>query len=93
MDKKDRVYYLVNFNRNHFKEGWSSNNWDKDGVIYANNVKELQSSIKSLKITENNQSKYTNLNFQRKISCLKKEERCLINAFNKLNNVEYVKIV
>lgn len=93
MDKKDRVYYLVNFNRDHSKVGWDKNGWDKDGTIYAKNVKELQDSVKSLKITDNRQTKYTNMYFQRKISCLKKEERCLRTAFNKMDNIEYVKIV
>lgn len=91
MDYKHRVYYLVNFNCNHNKDRFGEG-WDADGHIHNDNLKTLQSMVYKLKITPNNQVDYTNLYFQRKVSCPKKEEVALLNAFKKLDNVEYVKI-
>lgn len=91
MDYKHRVYYLVNFNCNHNKEKFSEG-WDEDGHIHNNNLKTLQVWVKSLKITPNRQGKYTNMHFQRKVSCLKKDEGALLDAFKKLDSIEYVKI-
>ena len=91
MDYKHRVYYLVNFNLNHNKKK-NSEGWDTYGHIHNNNLKTLQSWVNKLKITPNNQDKYTNMYFQRKVSCLKRDEGALLNALNKLDNVEYVKI-
>lgn len=91
MDCKNRVYYLVNLNQNYSKEKMSEG-WDKNGHIHNNNLKTLQILVKGLKFTPNNQSDYTNLYFQRKVSCLKSEEGNLLNAFKKLDNVEYVKV-
>ncbi len=91
MDYKHRTYYLVNFNCNHNKSKMSDG-WDVDGSIHNGNLKNLQFMVNSLKVTPNNQSKYTNMYFQRKVSCLKREEGLLLKSFNSLDNVEFVKI-
>lgn len=95
MDKRYRVYYLVNLNQNYKLNWWWSKGWDNYGVIYDSNMLTLVNKIKSLKITENKQlskEHFDCIYFGFKISCKKEEENTLVTLLNKLKDCNYLKI-
>lgn len=83
MDKRFRVYYLVNFNHN-----WWDSHLDIGAIVYNENLRELQRRVPSLKITPNNQDE----THQKKVSCLNEEETMLRNAMSNLKYISWTKI-
>lgn len=92
MDTRHRVYYLVNLNQNHTKQGWWSKGWDDYGFIYQNNLKRLRQSVKSLKIRQCNEYDRAGDYYQMHISCKKDEQSILIELLNKLPDVNYIQL-
>lgn len=87
MDKRFRKYYLVNFNHH-----WWDSNLDIGGMVYDENLRELQRRVPSLKITPNKQEERLGLDnlerpYQKKVSCLNEEENLLRTT---LSNIKYV---
>ena len=86
MDKRFRVYYLVNFNHR-----WWDSNLDIGGIVYNENLGELQRRVPSLKITPNKQQPGEQT-FQKKLSCLNEEETMLRNAMGNLKYISWTKV-
>ena len=98
MDKRFRVYYLVNFNHH-----WWDSNLDIGDIVYNENIRELQRRVPSLKITPNNQEYNIELLkrfgvenvgelHQKKVSCLKEEETLLRNTMSNLKYIRWTKV-
>lgn len=90
MDKRYRVYYLLNLNQNYKKAGWWSKDWDNYGVIYNHNLSALKSNVDSLKITFNYKTTLSGYH-QMKISCKKDDEKNLLSILNTFKDIEYIK--
>lgn len=103
MDRRNRVYYLVNLNQNFKLNGWLKE-WG-GGNEYDHNIEVLTKNIQSLKITENKQlnkyyfnsynkryRKYHENYFELKISCNTVEEDNLLFLLNSLKYCNYRKI-
>lgn len=86
MDKRFRVYYLVNFNHH-----WWDSHLDIGGIVYNENLRELQRRVPSLKITPNNQETDEPAH-QKKVSCLNEEETLLRNTMSNLKYISWTKI-
>lgn len=91
MDRRHRVYYLVNLNQNHKLQGWWSRGWDGYGLRYRANTIALQIRVPSLKVSPNNQINKRSTYYQMKVSCKKEDEERLVNQLRTLKDVDYVK--
>lgn len=92
MDTRHRVYYLVNLNQNHTKQGWWSKGWDDYGFIYQYNLKMLQQHVRSLKIRQCTEHDRAHEYYQMQISCKKEEQPILVELLNKLPDVNYIQL-
>ena len=92
MDRRHRVYYLVNLNQNHTKQGWWSAGWDSYGIVYDRNLGTLKKAVHSLKIMPSRLDYRSEYYYQMKISCKWEEEQTLLNVLDKMRLVNYMKI-
>lgn len=92
MDRRHRVYYFVNLNQNHTKQGWWSAGWDSYGVIYDRNLRNLKAAVRSLKIRPSHREYRSDNYYQMKISCRWEEEQTLLTVLDKMRLTNYEKI-
>lgn len=92
IDTRHRVYYLVNLNQNHTREGWWSKGWDDYGFVYEKNLQTLKRHAKSLKIRQCNKHDRGGDYYQMKISCKKEDESILRDLLDKLPDVDYIQL-
>jgi hypothetical protein len=92
VDNRHRVYYLVNLNQNHKKEGWWSKGWDDYGWLYKNNLKMLKQHVKSLKIRPTKDEDIVVEWYSMRISCKKEEQAILVELLDKLPDVNYIQL-
>ena len=92
MDRRHRVYYLVNLNQNHKKSGWWVSGWDSFGSLYELNMHMLKQHIPGLKISPSHLDYFSTEYYQLKLSCRKEKEYLLVDMLNKLPQTEYKKI-
>lgn len=93
MDMRHRVYYLVNLNQNHTKQGWWSTGWDSYGMVYNHNLRALKDAVPSIKIRPSHRDYRAPDYFQMKVSCRWQEEQILVNTLDKLKLTNYEKIL
>ena len=93
MDTRHRVYYLVNLNQNHTKQGWWSIGWDSYGLLYDRNLRELKKAISSLKIRPVNEKDRGVEWYSLMVSCKKEEQAALVGFLDKTRGVNYVQLV
>lgn len=92
MDTRHRVYYLVNLNQNHTKQGWWNIGWDSYGIRYNENLKKLTQSISSLKIRPVNDENREFFWYSMMISCKRHEQMSLVDLLDRLPDVNYTQI-
>lgn len=92
MDRRHRVYYFVNLNQNHAKQGWWSAGWDSYGMVYRRNLRDLKRAAYSLKIMPSRLDYRDEHYYQLKISCKFEEEQALLKVLDKMPMTNYMKI-
>ena len=93
MDRRHRVYYLVNLNQNYRKQYWWSTSWDSYGMIYNRNLRILKEAVPSLKIRPSHRDWRSTDYYQMKVSCKWEEERLLRDTLDKLKQTNYEEIL
>lgn len=92
MDRRHRVYYLVNLNQNYKRSGWWTVGWDNHGLRYETNLTLLYILMPSLKVRPINMINRSDRYFQMMISCRYRDEQRLLNALGKMSDVNYERL-
>lgn len=92
MDRRHRVYYLVNLNQNHEVGGWWGRGYDNYGIRYDRNMDLLVRDVPSLKVRPIAEANAVDDYYQMMISCRKRDEAELIETLDICTDVNYMKL-